>query len=110
MDVLLQRCGIFGRVDPCHSSLPGRVQLLEPEGPWRQGGAVSLAGEEPDLAGEAHHGSLDVQVGEVDGLGFVSRPVVESRGWFGNLEDWSIFEIRTRTVPIEAIALFLLIG
>jgi len=75
--MLLNRRGFFGRMDPCPSSLPGRVQLLEPEGPRRQGWAVGLAGQEPDLAGETHHRSLDVQVVQVNGLGFVSCPVVE---------------------------------
>ena len=49
----------------------------EPECPCAERGAVGLAAEDPDLARQAHHGRLDVEVGQVDGLGLVAVPVVQ---------------------------------
>ena len=53
-----------------------RLQKL-PERPGAERGAVGLAAEDPDLARQAHHGRLDVEVGQVDGLGLVAVPVVQ---------------------------------
>ena len=36
------------------------VQLLEPEGPVTEGRTVGLPADGADLAGQAHHGCLDV--------------------------------------------------
>ena len=52
--------------------------LLESESAVAEGGAVRLAAEAAHLAGEAHHGGLHVEEGQLDGLGLVPVAVVRA--------------------------------
>ena len=55
------------------------VQLLEPEGPVTEGWTVGLPADGADLAGQAHHRSLDVEESQVHRLGLVPIAVVRAR-------------------------------
>ena len=54
------------------------VELLEPEGPVTEGRTVGLPADGPDLAGQAHHGSLDVEERQVHGFRLVTVAVVRT--------------------------------
>ena len=54
------------------------VELLEPEGPVTQGRTVGLPADGPDLAGQAHHRSLDVEERQVHWFRLVSVAVVRT--------------------------------
>ena len=61
------------------SRLPLTIQLLKPEGSVAQGGAVGLAADGPDLAGQAHHGRLDVEECQIYRLRLLSAAVMGTR-------------------------------
>ena len=58
------------------SRLPLTIQLLKPEGPVAQGGAVGLAADGPDLAGQAHHSGLNVEECQIYGLRLLPTAVM----------------------------------